>query len=434
MRALIPFTALLILLVQTAAGSPVRRQVDRIRCWTAPDHTRVVLDMSSQSTYRIRTMTAPHRVVIDIPSGRFAPDVKKFEVDDGVLTRVRVNKLNSGVQVVLDLPRKTDFKHFALDPNNVHPHRIVIDLKKVLTSSERKEKKERAARVANSGDFVVIIDPGHGGSKPGTCSRKGLMEKDFALKLSRMIASEIEAHKGFTAVLTRNGDYDVDLYGRVQKARSHGGQCFISVHFNGNKSSRPRGSEVYFLSLKGAADENAQAVAERENMLLEMGHEGDAMEDDVQSILFDFARNDAMRQSSLLAESIGEEMERVNGIPFRGVKQSNFVILRGIAMPSVLVEAAYLTNRKDVDLIRKESVLRNMARSISDGVIDFLLENPPPGSNRQPRQVAVHVVSKGETLWGIARKYGLTVAQVRDLNGMGERSRIRPGQKLRVYK
>ncbi|MCK4537207.1 MAG: AMIN domain-containing protein, partial [Candidatus Krumholzibacteria bacterium] len=125
-----------------------RRQVNRIRSWTAPDHTRVVLDMSSQCTYKTRVLTDPHRIVIEIPSGRIAPRLGKIEVGDGVITRIRVNRLRSSVQVVLDLPARTRFKHFALDPNKIHPHRIVLDLKRKISVIEKEQNVATARNVA----------------------------------------------------------------------------------------------------------------------------------------------------------------------------------------------------------------------------------------------------------------------------------------------
>ena len=228
-----------------ADPAPPARQVTKIRSWTAPDHTRVVLDMSSQCSYRTRVLTAPHRIVIDIPSGSIGPGLSKVQVDDGVLSRIRVNRLRSGAQIVLDVPGRTEFTHFALDPNRVHPnHRIVIDLKRSRSVAEKLEARERAREVAVSGDMIVIIDPGHGGSAPGTASRCGIVEKDLVLSLSKMIASEIDRVKGFKAVLTREGDYDVGLGRRGQIARDYGGDCFVSVHLNGNESRKIRGSEV----------------------------------------------------------------------------------------------------------------------------------------------------------------------------------------------
>jgi N-acetylmuramoyl-L-alanine amidase len=433
------YTALAMVMFLFTAGVPgaeppgAARVIRSIRCWTAPDHTRVVLDMSSESRYEVRVLTNPHRIAIDVISGKFASDVAPLEVNDGVLDRIRINKLQTRAQVVLDLPRKTEFRHFALEPNESRPHRIVFDLEKSFTRAEIQREAERTKQIAESGDFIVIIDPGHGGSHPGCCSRSGLQEKSIVLRIAKLIAKEINAHPGFRAVLTRDGDYFVGPGRRIDIARKHAGDCFISLHINSHKNSRARGSEVYFLSLEGASDENAEAVAERENLFLEMGGQSGDFNSDLKSILFDLNRTNSMYQSSLLADEIASSMRRNKEMPFRGVKQANFVVLRSIAMPSVLIEGGFLSNKKDIDLIKKGDFLAGLASSIADGVVGFREKYPPSDKEFEKQEPVVHVVSTGETLWAIAMKYNVTIEQIRLLNGLDKRSKILPGQKLKIY-
>ena len=437
---LIIAAALLIHSESICAASPAAptRQVRRIRSWTAPDHTRVVLDMSSRSAYTSRVLDNPHRIVIDIPSGSLASGVSAVEVNDGVISRIRVNKLKSGAQIVLDLPQKSTFRDFALDPNKELPHRIVIDVDRILSKKEQEEKIEQVKTVTGSGDVVVIVDPGHGGSMPGACSKNGIREKDIALEISRMIAGEIDSNKGFKAVLTRDGDYDVGLGKRVAIARDFGGACVVSVHVNAmdpsRNSSKIRGSEVWFLDLEGARDENAETVAERENMIAEMGDEAEDLGDLAKFILTDMGRYQDMERSARLAERIGSQLRKNGHIPFRSVKQDNFVVLRGLQRPSVLVEVAYLSNPRDAELITKKNVQQEMAANIAAGIVDYLKENPPPENGNIPRQTITHIVVEGETLWGIARQYGLSVADILDINGMSENSGLKSGQELKIIR
>jgi N-acetylmuramoyl-L-alanine amidase len=423
------------LTVTAAEPSAPRNEIRSIRYWTAPDHTRIVLDMSSESRYEVKVLTDPHRIAIDVISGRFASGVEPLQVKDGVLDRIRINRLRTRAQVVLDLPRATEFAHFALEPNRSvgRPHRIVIDLERELTREEIDREAAQSQRIAESGDNVVILDPGHGGSMPGSCSRGGHQEKTFALKLAKMIAVRLNATPGFRAVLTREGDYNVGLGRRIAIARDHGGDCFVSLHFNSHENTRARGSEVYFLSLGGASDENAEAVAERENLFLEMGEESERFDSDLKSILFDLNRTNSMYLSSVFADEIARQMRKNRNLPFRGIKQNNYVVLRSIAMPSVLIEGAFLSNRKDIGLIQKESVLQELAQNITDGIVAFFEEHNPSGQEFARKEPVVHVVSSGETLWAIAKRYNVTIERLRMLNDLGRRSKIVPGQKLRIY-
>jgi N-acetylmuramoyl-L-alanine amidase len=405
-----------------------------MRHWTAPEHTRIVLDMSSECVYQVSERSGPDRIVIDIPKGRLAAGLHKLQVGDGVVERVRVNSLQNGAQIVIDLPAKSNYKHFALKPNDIHPrHRIVIDVDRTMTVTEKRKKTENARKVAQSGDYIVIIDPGHGGSAPGGGSKYGPSEKTYTLPLSKMIAKEIEKHEGFKAVLTRTGDYDVEWHRRIEIAREHGGHCFVSIHMNSYENRRIRGSEVYFLSPKGASDMHATAVAERENMQLQLEDEGELVEGEAGQILFEMMRNKALNESSILAEHLADEFKQVGSIPFHDVRQANFIVLQGTTMPSALVEVAYLSNKSDVTEIKKESVKQKVAKAVASGVVSYLLENPPENMEKRPVRLAVHTVSKGETLSGIAKRYSCSIKNIKTLNNIGNTSMIRPGQKLTVY-
>jgi N-acetylmuramoyl-L-alanine amidase len=378
------------------AAPAASRYVRDVRFRTSDGGTRVVIDMSGEGRYSIRTAVDPFRIVIDLPNARIADGVREVEVRDGLLDRIRLNRIREGSQVVLDLPRRADFKHFPLKPDGGKPHRIVIDVARpgdgaagVAASDEGARtppaaagagaadaaEKPAAAPRARKGDRIVIIDPGHGGAAAGTVSRSGIQEKTLNLKLAKMLKSEIEKRPGHRAILTRDGDYDVHWVRRVTFARESGGEVFVSLHFNSNPSSKIQGLELYFLSLQ-ASDDNAAAVAERENLLLEAGADSAGFNDDLKSILFDVSLSNAMRQSSLLAEEVASELRVNPPIPFRKIKQASLIVLRSVAMPSILVEGGYLSNRKEASTVSKESYLRWLAKSLAEGIVDYLEKHP----------------------------------------------------------
>jgi N-acetylmuramoyl-L-alanine amidase len=168
-------------------------------------------------------------------------------------------------------------------------------------------------------------------------------------------------------------------------------------------------------------------------MQLQMEDEGELVEGEAGQILFEMMRNKALNQSSILAEHLAGEFKQVGSIPFHDVRQANFIVLQGTTMPSALVEVAYLSNKSDVTQIKKESVQRKVAKAVADGVVSYLLENPPENMEKRPVRLAVHTVSSGETLSGIAQKYMCSIKDIRTLNNIGNSSLIRPGQKLTVY-
>lgn len=362
-----------------ASPAPATLTVRAIRHYTASDYTRVVLDLSGEPRYRVRALTDPYRIVIEIPVCRISKKVVPEAVGDGVVDRIRVAQSGSEADVILDVPRETPFEHFVLEPSGGKPHRIVVDLRLPVLVPAAEQKAVKVPATEQKKEIVVAIDPGHGGEAPGRTLRSGLAEKTLNLKLARMLKAELERHQGYRAVLVREGDYDVQWYRRVTFARDHGGSAFVSLHFNGNKDPHVRGIELYFLSLEGASDENAEAVAEQENLLLDAGDEAQAFNDDLKSILFDATRANAVRQSSLLAEEVALGLRADSPIPFRNVKQANFIVLRGISMPSILVEGGYLTNRDDAYVVQRESFLRWLAKGLSDGIIDYFSKYPPAG-------------------------------------------------------
>ena len=410
-------------------------KIKRIRSWTAPDHTRVVLDMSGESVYRIRELDNPHRIAIDIPGSSFSGSVQQIKVADGVIDRIRINRLRSGGQVVFDLPRETEYRHFALKPNRSHPYRIVFDLERSFTEREVQVRQDKIEAIVSSGKKVVIIDPGHGGSDPGACSRFGIQEKDVVLDICFLLKRYIEDRPDYHAILTREGDYYVERGRRIRIAREHQGDCFVSVHANRYIDDvSVSGSEVYFLSLTGASDENAQRVAERENVMQELEKESRYMNSDVQKILLDLTETDIMEKSSTLALCVNKEISGSRYIPPRGVKQANFVVLRSISMPSILVEVAYLSNARDVRYLKNRNMKDWIARNIAEGIFRFFELSPPPPQNLTAARYFSHTVSSGETLWSIAEKYGLDLGSLCRLNDFTRNTTIYPGQEIRVYR
>jgi len=373
------------------------RSVREIRFWTAEDHTRVVIDLSGEARYSIRAVSGPKRIIVEIPGCRISPNVRDLDVRDGAIDRIRVNRMKTLAQVVFDLPREASFSHFPLKPSAGKPHRIVVDVSRERAAHDAAGTRGCAGdgaaaprtpaggagggslaqerSVPYGGDRVIIIDAGHGGAAPGAISRSGIQEKTLNLKLAKMLKAEIDGRPGYRAVLTRDGDHDVHWVRRVSFAREKGGELFVSLHFNSNSSPKMRGLELYFLSLQ-ASDDNAAAVAERENLLLEAGADSAGLNDDLKSILFDVSLANAIQRSSVLADEVALVLRADPPIPFRKVKQAPYIVLRGIAMPSILVEGGYLSNRKEASIIAKESYLSWLAKSLAEGIVSFLEKHP----------------------------------------------------------
>ena len=225
---------------------------------------------------------------------------------------------------------------------------------------------------------VIVLDAGHGGYDPGTIGVTGVKEKTVALgivlKLGALITENLE---GVDVVYTRKDDRFVELDRRGKIANEAGGKLFISVHCNSlpQKPSRTRGFEVYLL--RPGRTEEAIAIAERENSVIQMeqGYEAKYQQlTEENFILVAMAQSAHVKASEVFADLAQKEIEAHTGIPNRGVKQAGFYVLVGAAMPNVLVESAYLSNREDERLLRSDSGQRRIAEALFRAVKEYKQE------------------------------------------------------------
>jgi N-acetylmuramoyl-L-alanine amidase len=426
-RAAAIILALSTMVPAAASAGPLVR---RVRHWTAPDHTRVVIDLDGEARYRVRVLEDPHRVAVDIASGRFGFPRDPIPVEDGLVRRVRLNQLRSGAQVVLDLHRAPEFEHFSLRPYRDKPHRIVLDIRRSTLPPEVVARREALRERKNRGDYIVVVDPGHGGDDPGAVAR-GLREKDLALTLSGYVASSLDSLEGVSAVLTRSRDYFIPLAGRTRFARERAGDLFLSIHMNSAPRSRARGMEIFFLSTKGATDKAARVVADRENAADYVGGIPQEAPDDIFSILVDMKQNRTIQRSSELAEELLTGVQRGGKLPVRKVKQAGLAVLKDIEMPSVLLEMGFITNRQDVGFLTNRKRAKWLAAAIARGVRRYF-ERFPETREVLASTPLIHRVRCGETLWSISRTYGVTVAQLRRLNGLGSNDLLPVGYDLTI--
>jgi N-acetylmuramoyl-L-alanine amidase len=213
-----------------------------------------------------------------------------------------------------------------------------------------------------------MVDPGHGGDDGGARGAKGMQEKNAALELAKAVAAKLET-AGFQALLTRGDDTFIPLWDRAKDANRQGADLFVSLHLNAARARAARGSEVYFLSLgKGDDDE----VVATENAGAEAPTSGpDSV---VASILDDLAQKAFLQDSERLAVAIQGQLNRLAGIKERGVKQAPFIVLRGAAMPAVLVEVAFISNPREEAKLKDAAFRGKVADAITLGVRRYVAD------------------------------------------------------------
>ena len=225
---------------------------------------------------------------------------------------------------------------------------------------------------------VIVLDAGHGGYDPGSIGVTGVKEKTITLgivlKLGALITKNL---KDVKVVYTRKDDRFVELYKRGKIANEAGGKLFISVHCNSlpHKPNKTRGFEVYLLR-PGRTDE-AIAIAERENSVIEMepGYEEKYPElTEENFILVTMAQSAYVKASEEFADLVQKEISSRTKIPNKGVKQAGFYVLVGASMPNVLVESAYLSNRDDERFLRSDSGQMKIADALFRAVKKYKAE------------------------------------------------------------
>jgi len=216
--------------------------------------------------------------------------------------------------------------------------------------------------VAAAPRLKVMVDPGHGGDDGGARGAMGLKEKAAALEIAKAVGAKLEA-AGFQAVLTRDDDTFIPLWDRAKLANAQGADLFLSLHLNAARARAARGSEVYFLSL-GKGDDDEVVATENAGA----GAGPGVADSVVASILDDLAQTAFLQDSERLAVAIQGQLNRLAGIKERGVKQAPFIVLRGAAMPAVLVEVAFISNPKEEAKLKDPAFRAKVAEAITLGV------------------------------------------------------------------
>lgn len=223
-----------------------------------------------------------------------------------------------------------------------------------------------------------MVDAGHGGEDHGARGPKGLLEKKAALDLAQALGERLET-LGFEVGYTRSDDSFVPLWDRPRLANEAGADLFISLHLNSAKARAAKGSEVFFLAL-GEADQEADDLAAMENA----SAPGASVKvtDPVESILEDLAQKAYLHDSEALAVSVQTQLNRMGGIRERGVKQAPFIVLRGAAMPAVLIETAFISNAREEAKLKDPAFRKKVAEAIATGIRRFFSNGHLPAKRR----------------------------------------------------
>lgn len=409
--------------------------VQNLRQWRAPDHTRLVLDVSGPVEHRLFALSDPHRIVLDLEDTQLGSELPEIDTSGPILAALRTGRPDANtLRIVLDLKNEARPRSFLLKPAGQYGHRLVIDLHDVKAEQASKSipaPERRAAIPAGPRTIVVAIDAGHGGEDPGAVGRRyRTYEKDVTLAVARELARLVARDPAMRPVLIRDGDYYVGLRDRFHKARVSRADVFVSIHADAVPGRQASGSSVYALSEKGATDAMARFIADKENASDLIGGVSLNDKDDVLAkVLLDLSHTKTIHDSLSLGDDLLNELKRVGPVHHARVRQAGFMVLKAPDIPSVLVEIAFISNPTEEKKLRTARFQRELAQGIYKGLKRFVARLP----GEPTPAVAVsrhHVVRQGETLASIARKYEVQAEVLRFANDLTREPNA--GTRLRI--
>jgi N-acetylmuramoyl-L-alanine amidase len=379
-----------------------RVQVRNIRFWNTKDYTRVVVDLDDTVQFQGARIDNPDRIFFDLFNTELSTVLvgKTFDIQEGLLNRVRIAENRAGVtRVVMEVNKPQDYSVFSL-PN---PFRLVVDIRGTVEETLRQPGTQTAAPPATAAPEAaiakaplpqppslpqptqdgnhplsralglkigrIVLDPGHGGHDTGTIGPTGFMEKDLALDVARRLSKLLQEQLGAEVLFTREDDTYVPLENRTALANEKQADLFLSIHANSSRNRRVRGVETFYLNF--TSDPEALELAARENALSQKSiHE-------LQDIVRQITRNEKIDESRELASEVQRHLygglhKRTTKASDRGVKKAPFVVLLGANMPSVLTEIAFLSNAEDERLLKSPQGRQKVAEAIYAGLVQYL--------------------------------------------------------------
>jgi|TARA_B110000003_G_scaffold204081_1_gene202783 N-acetylmuramoyl-L-alanine amidase len=226
----------------------------------------------------------------------------------------------------------------------------------------------------NSKIRTIIIDPGHGGKDSGTMGTKRYTqyEKHIALDISLKLGNYIkEAFPNIEIIYTRKTDVFLELWERTELANNKNADLFISVHCDGFTNPKPSGASVFVMGMSKLKANMDVAMRENSVMYLEDDfkekYDGFDPKSPESYIVFSLMQNTFLDQSISIAGKIEDEFANRAKRKSRGVKQAPFYVISRVNMPSILIEAGFLTNPKEEDFLNTELGKDHIASAIFRG-------------------------------------------------------------------
>lgn len=485
------FGLLLALLLTTL--SSLAANLSDIQVSNGDDRATVTLSFAGQPVYGFFPLHNPDRVVLDIRQSGVIKGLPLTFSGENIVKRIRSSnpKDSQSIRLVFELtqPGKTR----AVTQRNGNNYNVVFTITgtRVAKTSRPAEVSSasrpvpsspaanpfranpvtavssgnevavpgRTSRSANEA-VIVAIDAGHGGQDPGAIGAGGLKEKNVTISIARKLKVLLNDDPMFKGVMTRDGDYFISVMGRSDVARKQNANLLVSIHADAAPNRSASGASVWVLSNRRANSEMAGWLEQHEKQSELLGGAGDLLANSqadpyLSQAVLDLQFGHSQRVGYDVAVKVIAQLQRVGSLHKRRPEHASLGVLRSPDIPSLLVETGFISNPSEERLLGSSAYQQKIAESIYKGLRNYFLAhplqsipkeenrplqsasavnvepNPAPANTQYSGAVTRHTVKRGETLSGIAAKYGVSMATLRSMNTL-KKDVVWVGQRLKV--
>lgn len=338
--------------------------------------TRIIFSLTQSTDQHTFALTNPDRIVVDFTDVKLKEYLKNLKFPTAQVSSIRAGYPKPHtLRLVFNVSSPVNFKLISALQNK----RFILDIARgsqpIATVTAKALTKAPVKQEVKKRDFIVVIDAGHGGKDPGAIGIKGIQEKNVALSIAKRLADLVNAQSNMQAVLTRNGDYFVELADRLKLARKGKADIFISIHADSYFNNQATGASVYVLSERGASTVAAKWLAQHENHSELGGVDLNQLPDQshvLRSILIDLAQTATATNSLRLGTAVLDGLEDMTLLRYSRVEKAPFMVLKSPDIPSILIETGYISNPTEEARLHDANYQNKLALSIFNGIKTYI--------------------------------------------------------------
>ena len=237
-----------------------------------------------------------------------------------------------------------------------------------LTDKPNKDFSSNKISAIENNDFVVVLDPGHGGRDPGA-EAGGYRESSLMLELAEAVKESLIRNTDFKVVLTRTEDKFLSLEDRITIASQSDANLFISLHADAVIEGEASGTTVYLLSDKATDKMSAQLASRHDRSEILRGVDLSGLDSQVASVLLDMARQETKPRSEAVASFILKVFkEKITELSSQPLRYAAFSVLKSPDIPSILIEAGFMSTSSDLQNLTTKKWRREFADSLTEAI------------------------------------------------------------------